>query len=125
MRIVEGRIKSMLEELQGSYQARVQAKKTDVELQRFIADMRQQCTALSDYLDKLPAAAGHDGTQAHFAQANLILIQAIGFFKDLIDKGDDRFADSLKTSQVQAQAALTTASQRLSGTKTTGKSRDT
>jgi hypothetical protein len=114
----------MLEELQSAYQARVQAKRTDVELLRLIADMKQRSLALGDYLDKLPAATGHDVTQAHFAQSNALLIQAVGFFKDLIDKGDDRFADALKSGQVQAQRELTTASQRLSGTKKTDKSRD-
>ena len=53
------------------------------------------------------------------------LIQAAGFFKDLVEKGDDRLADSLKSQQVLAQRELTTASQRLSGTKPADKSRDT
>jgi len=125
MKLVEGRIRSMLDELQGSYQARVQAKKTDVELQRFIADMKQRCIALGDYLDKLPAAAGQDVTQAHYAQADALLLQAVGFFKDLVEKGDDRFADSLKSQELLAQRELTAASQRLSGTKSPDKSRDT
>jgi tetratricopeptide (TPR) repeat protein len=117
MRIVEGRVRDMLEELQAANQARVQGKLKETELHRQIAELKLRGLALADYLDKLPAAPGHDVTQAHYTQANAHLLQAVGFFKDVVDKGDDRFADSMKSGQVQAQRELTIASQRLIATK--------
>ncbi len=117
MRLVDSRIREMLDELQATNQARVQAKRSQPELERQIADMKQRNAALSEYLDKLPPAVGHDVTQAHYLQANALLLQAIGFFKDLVEKGDDRFADSMKSGQVQAQRELAAAGQRLTGTK--------
>jgi hypothetical protein len=113
----------MLDELQAANQARVQAKRTPTELQRQIADMKLSSAALADYLEKVPPAAGHEVTQAHFTQANALLAQAIGFFKDLVEKGEDRFAESLKSGQVQAQRELTIAGQRLTGTRTADKGR--
>jgi tetratricopeptide (TPR) repeat protein len=117
MHVVDARIREMLEELQAANQARVQVKKTPTELQRQIADMKQRTAALADYLDKLPPAVGHEITQAHYVQANALLVQALGFFKDLVEKGDDRFAEAMKSGQVQAQRELTNAGQRLTGTK--------
>ena len=85
--------------------------------------MKQRSAALADFLDKLPPAVGHELTQAHYTQANSLLVQAMNFFKDLVQFGDDRFADSMKSGQVQAQKELTIASQRLTGVKAADKAR--
>ena len=123
MRTVEARIREMLEELQAANQARVQTKLTQPELLRHAADIKERSAALADYLDKVPPAIGHDVTQAHYVQANALLSQSVGFFKDLIQKGDDRFADSMKSGQVQSQRELVIAGQRLTGTKANDKPR--
>ncbi len=124
MRTVESRIREMLEQLEAANQARVQVKVTQPELLRRIADLNQRSDALAVYLDKLPPAAGHNVTQAHYVRANAIFSQALGFFKDLVQKGDDRFADSMKSGQVQSQRELANAAQRLTGTKANTKTRN-
>jgi len=124
MRIVETRIREMLEQLEAANQARVQLKATQPELLRQIADLNQRSDALAVYLDKLPPAVGHNVTQAHFVRANALFSQAVGFFKDLVQKGEDRYADSMKSGQVQSQRELASAAQRLTGTKANVKTRN-
>ncbi len=124
MRIVDSRIRQLLEELQAANQARVQLTRTQPELLRLIADIKDRSAALSDYLDKLPPAVGHEITQAYFVQANAYLSQSAGFFKDLVQMGDDRFLDSMKSRLVASQLELTNAGKRITGTKANDKTRN-
>ncbi|HLJ54588.1 MAG TPA: hypothetical protein VKT77_06065, partial [Chthonomonadaceae bacterium] len=123
LRIVDGRIRDMLEEIQNAYEARVQLKKSPAELMREIADINQRSDAIATYLAKLAPATGYDVTQAHYVQSNALFSQAVGFFKDLVQTGEERYASSMKSGQVQAQRELAVAGQRLTGTRSNEKTR--
>src|SRR5262249_4042869 len=113
MRLMESRLTDLMDELQIDYQARVQGKRTGTALLRQTAYLKQRAEALADYLEKLPSAAGQEVTQAHYKLAATLLLQGIGFFRDVVEKGDDHFVDNMKSTQVLAQRELTTASKRL------------
>jgi tetratricopeptide (TPR) repeat protein len=119
MRLMEGRLRDILEELQGAYQAKVQGKRMVDELKSATADMKARGEAAADYLDKLPPAVGEDVTHAHYQQGAALVLQALSLFGDYLDKGDANLADTFQGAMLDARREFSVASKRLSASRPT------
>lgn len=117
LRTLEANIRAVMDDLQSANQARVQAARSADVLLRSAADLKQRSLGIADFLDKLPPSSGQALTQAHYAQAAAHLLQSVGFFKELLGRGDDRTVDAMKSAQIQAQRELTEAGRRLSSAR--------
>jgi tetratricopeptide (TPR) repeat protein len=119
MRLMEGRMRDILEELQGAYQAKVQGKRMVDELKSATADMKTRAEAAADYLDKLPPAVGQDVTHAHYQQGAALALQAISLFGDYLEKGDANLADTFQGAMLDARREFSVASKRLNASRPT------
>ena len=88
MRLIEGRLKLSLGEVQGNLQAQRSGKLTTNELKRSLANLKDQSTALSDFLDKAQAASGQDTTHAHYQMTANLLLQAVTLYRDYLNTND-------------------------------------
>ncbi|HZP80870.1 MAG TPA: tetratricopeptide repeat protein [Chthonomonadaceae bacterium] len=113
MRQMASRLADLLDEFQATYQAALTGKRTPDDLMRGATDMHRRTEAAADYLDKLPPAAGHDLTHAHFQQAAAFLLQALTLFKDYLAKSDPQAETAMKGARADAFRELNTANKRL------------
>jgi tetratricopeptide (TPR) repeat protein len=124
MTLMESRLRDMLDELQTNYQAKIQVKRTDTELLRIAADLKERAEAAADYLENLPAAAGQDATHGHYQLGAALLIEAIGHFRSYVNKGGDA-EDKMKGALVNARRELTIANKRLAASRAVPDSKQT
>ena len=112
-RLMEARLRDMLNELQGDFQAQSQGKLTGDALKRALADLKLRSEAVADYLDKLPPASGHDVTHAHYQQGAALLLQAVSLFRDYAATADPTTLSAFKGAQVDASRELTAGAKSL------------
>ena len=113
MRLMESRLRDMLDQLNNAFVASSNGKRTPTELIRTATDLKEQAQAADDFLEKLPAAAGQDPTHAHYQQGAALLIQSIGIFRQYLDKNDVQLADAVRNTRADALTELSTARKRL------------
>ena len=116
-RLLESRLRDLLNELQNDFQARQQGKMTGDALKTALADLKARGEAAADYLDKLPPASGQDVTHAHYQQGAALLLQAISLFRDYAAKPDDATLTAMKGAQADAHRELTAGAKSLAAAK--------
>ena len=117
MRLMEQRMRDLLDELQGVYQAHLQGKRTLPDSKRLAAEMKNRADALADYLDKVPAAIGQDTTHANYQQGAALLAQAISLFREFLDKGSTSLEEAMRGAQADTLRSLSAANKRLSAAR--------
>jgi hypothetical protein len=110
---MEARLRDMVAEIQGNYQAKIQAKQTDNQLLRTAQDLKERAEAAADYLDKLPPAIGQEATHARYQQGGALLVQAVSLFREWLMSGETRTEEALKGAQTDTLRELATARKRL------------
>jgi tetratricopeptide (TPR) repeat protein len=113
MRLMEGRLRDFLTELQATYQAKIQAKQTNEELFRTSQDLKERVEKAVDYLEKLPPAVGQDATHARYQQGGALVLQAVSLLREWLMSGETRVEESLRSAQTDALRELATARKRL------------
>ncbi len=113
MRMMESRLRDMLDQLNNAFVASSNGKRTPTELIRVTTDLKEQAQSADDFLEKLPAAAGQDPTHAHYQQGAALLVQSIGIFRQYLDKNDVQLADAVRNTRADALTELSTARKRL------------
>ena len=116
-RLMESRLRDLLNELQNDFQAQQQGKMTGDALKRALADLKLRGEAAADYLDKLPPASGLDVTHAHYQQGAALLLQAVSLFRDYAVKPDDSTLTAMKGAQADAHRELAAGAKSLAATK--------
>ena len=82
MLLVESRMKEMLDQANETFNG--VGKRAPGELQRVATDLNERAESASDFLDKLPPAAGQETTHAHYAQGAALLVQAMGYLRKYV-----------------------------------------
>lgn len=113
MRLLESRLRDILDEVQNNVAANDQGKRSAVELMRAVEDMKERTQALAGYLDKLPPAVGEDVTHAHYQQTAALTAQTISLLHDFLASGDTRTEGALRSTGLDALRELAVASKRL------------
>ena len=116
-RLMESRLRDLLNELQNNFEARQQGKITGDALKRALADLKLRGEAAADYLDKLPPASGQDVTHAHYQQGAALLLQAVSLFRDYANKPDDSTLTAMKGAQADAHRELAAGAKSLAAAK--------
>ena len=116
-RLMETRLRDLLNELQNDFQAQQQGKMKGDALKRALADLKLRGEAAADYLDKLPPAPGHDVTHAHYQQGAALLLQAVSLFRDYVTKPDDATLTTMKGAQTDAHRELAAGAKSLLAAK--------
>jgi tetratricopeptide (TPR) repeat protein len=116
LRLMESRLRDMLDELQGLGRAYKMGKNVN-ELRRSLTDLKERAVAATDYLEKMPAAVGHNVTHAHYQQAASLVLQALSLFRENLDKPDTSTEEACLGAQVDARRELTAANKRLNAPK--------
>lgn len=84
MPVVSQRIHDNADALQQIYESCVQGGLSVTEALRDLSDLQNRLVALSDFLAKLPPAAGAEKAQAAYGQSAALLLQGIGYFHDIL-----------------------------------------
>jgi len=113
MQITESRLRELLQEIDGNTVALTQGKQSKNDALRALADMQLRADALSNYLDKAPAAQGQQFAQAHYQQAAANLLQSITLFRNYLPKNDDSLKQQMQDARQQAYQEIDTAHKRL------------
>ncbi len=111
MLLLESRMKDMLDqvnEIVGGV-----GKRANADLMQHATDLKERTEAASDFLDKLPPAAGQDVTHAHYGQGAALLAQSIGYLRKYIGSNEAQISNSLRAARTDALIELTDAHNRL------------
>lgn len=111
MLLIESRLKDMLDQTNETLAGGGRRSASD--LMRAAADLKERAGAASDFLDKMPPAAGQDITHAHYQQGAALLAQAVGYLRKYLQNGDMQVSASLSGTRTDALAELSTAHTRL------------
>ncbi len=111
MLLLESRLKDMLDQTNETLAGGGRRSASD--LMRTAADLKERAGAASDFLDKMPPAAGQDITHAHYQQSAALLVQAVGYLRKYLQNGDVQVSASLSGTRTDALAELSTAHTRL------------
>jgi tetratricopeptide (TPR) repeat protein len=113
MTITEARLRELLEEISGNFIAMNKGKQSGNDTLRALSDMQIRTDALSDYLDKAPAAQGQDATKIHYQQADTLLLSSITLFKNYLNKNDPAVKQQMQDASAEAYQELDAAHKRL------------
>ena len=113
LKMLEKRLAGMLMELSESSRLKNSGKSGANELLRETKDLKERAEKLSDFLEILPPASGLEATQLHLSQSGSFLMQAINFFRELLQQGDDRVRSAMMNAQIASQRELDTAGKKL------------
>ncbi len=116
-RLMEGRLRDMLRELQSDAEAQHQGKMTGDALKRALADLKLRGEAAADYLDKLPPAPGRDAAHAHYQQGAALLLQAVSLFREYAARPEETTMTAMKGAQADAYRELAAGSKSLAAAK--------
>ena len=111
MLLLESRMKDMLDqvkEIVGGV-----GKRANADLTQHSTDLKERAEAASDFLDKLPPAAGQDVTHAHYGQGAALLAQSIGYLRKYISSNEAQISNSLRATRTDALVELEDAHNRL------------
>lgn len=120
MKLMESRLRDLLDELTNAANAASSGKRSANDSQRVANDMKDRAEAAADYLDKLPPAAGHDVTHAHYQQGAALLLQALSLFRDelKLTSPDSQLEGKRKSVQMDALREIDAAGKRLNAVRT-------
>ena len=113
LKMLEKRLAGMLIELSEFSRLKNAGKSGANELLRETKDLKERAEKLSDFLESLPPASGLEASQLHLSQSDSFLIQAINFFRELLQQGDDRVRSAMMNAQIASQRELDTAGKKL------------
>ena len=111
MLLLESRLKDMLDQVNETFGG--VGKRTPADLMQHATDLKERAEAASDFLDKLPPAAGQDVTHAHYGQGAALLIQSVGYLRKYIPSNEAQIATSLRATRSDALTELSDAHNRL------------
>ena len=111
MLLLESRMKDMLDQVNETLIG--VGKRANADLMQHATDLKERAEAASDFLDKLPPAAGQDVTHAHYGQGAALLVQSIGYLRKYIPSNEAQIANSLRATRTDAITELTNAHERL------------
>ena len=111
MLLVESRLKEMLDQTNETYNG--VGKRTPNGVQRAANDLNERAKSASNFLEKLPPAAGQETTHAHYEQGAALLVQATGYLRKYLKTNDMQIAQSLRGTRVDALSEFTNAHTRL------------
>jgi tetratricopeptide (TPR) repeat protein len=113
MAITEARLRELLEEITGNLIALTKGKQSGNDTLRALSDMQIRTDAITDYLDKAPAAQGQDATRIHYQQAATLLLSSITLFRSNVNKNDSSIKQQMQDASTEAYQELDTAHKRL------------
>lgn len=113
LKMLQKRMAGMLIELSEFSRSKNAGKSGANELLRETKDLKERAEKLSDFLESLPPASGLEASQLHLSQSDSFLIQAINFFRELLQQGDDRVRSAMMNAQIASQRELDTAGKKL------------
>ena len=111
MLLLESRLKDMLDQTHDTLTG--SGRRPASELMRAANDLKERAEAASDFLSKMPPAAGQDITHVHYQQGADLLAQTIGFVRKYLQTGDTQVSDSARGTATDALTELNTAHSRL------------
>ncbi len=111
MLLLETRLKDMLDQVNETSMG--VGKRANADLMQHATDLKERAEAASDFLDKLPPAAGQDVTHAHYGQGAALLVQSIGYLRKFIPSNEAQIGNSLRATRIDALTELTNAHDRL------------
>lgn len=111
MLLLESRMKDMLDQVNETFGG--VGKRANADLMQHATDLKERAEAASDFLDKLPPAAGQDVTHAHYGQGAALLVQSIGYLRKYIPSNEAQIGNSLRATRTDALTELTDAHNRL------------
>ncbi len=117
MTLVGKRLRDTIDEMNGNFSARLQGKVSVNDLVRVCSDLKVRGEALTDYLDKLPVAAGQDATHIHFQQSGALMLQAISLLRSYALGGDDATIQAMKDARLEAMREIETAQKRMTAVR--------
>lgn len=117
MRVMESRLRDMLDQLQAAYKALHDGKRNREESVRTAAEMRERSKAAIDFLEKLPPGAGQDVTHAQYQQGAALTQQAIDLFRDFLKQGQTSTEEAFSAARSDALHEFGAAARRLNAVR--------
>ena len=111
MLLMESRLKDLLDQTNEIYNG--MGKRAANDLLRSANDMNERAEAASNFLEKLPPAAGQESTHAHYEQGAALLVQATGYLRKYLKTNDMQIGQSLRGTRVDALSEFANAHTRL------------
>jgi tetratricopeptide (TPR) repeat protein len=116
MLLLESRLKDMLDQTNETYNS--VDKRAPNDLQRAANDLNERAESASNFLEKLPPAAGQETTHAHYEQGAALLVQATGYLRKYLKTNDMQIGQSLRGTRVDALSEFANAHTRLTTART-------